>query len=100
MDSAGFVDIVTGDCGVFDDFDDGRFARLLVVFNGFSYAKVETTTRDGLLELGEELVFENAVDEGVGLLWRADTQGKPIVFKSRRPNVFDGANRYCPFGSN
>ena len=33
MDCAGLVEVVAGDGGVFDDFDLGGFAGLLIVFD-------------------------------------------------------------------
>ena len=72
MDGAGFVHIVARNLRIFDDFDDRGLSRLLVVFNRLSYTKVEAATRNGLLKLGEELRFENTVDQGIWFLWRAD----------------------------
>ncbi len=73
VDGARLVEIVAGDLRVFNDFDDRRLARLLVVLDGISYTEVQTTARNGLLEMSEEFGLENTVDQRIRLLRRADS---------------------------
>lgn len=68
MDCARLVDIVARDLGIFDDLDDGGFARLLVVFNRLSDAEIQAAARDCLLQLGEKFVLEDAVEQWIGFL--------------------------------
>ena len=68
MNGAGFIEVVAWNLVVFDDFDDGGLAGFLIVFDRLGDPEIEAAARDGLLEMGEEFVFEDAVDQRVRLL--------------------------------
>lgn len=53
-----------------------------VVYLRIADLEVQLST-ERIREMSEEFSFEDAVDERVGLLWRTNTKGKPVVFQVR-----------------
>jgi hypothetical protein len=99
VNCTGFVHIISWYRSIFHHFDHSGFAGFLVVFDAVPNPEVKATHRHRL-ELQEELGLEDAVDERIGLLWRADTQSKPIVPESRSADVPHRSNRDGPFRRN
>lgn len=71
MNSTTLVAVISGNSRILDDLDGGQFARLLVVLNVVGNLQVQLSAQR-VVQVGEKLRLEHAVDKRVRFLWTAN----------------------------